>query len=90
MGQVNVNIRMDEKLKKEFETFCSDTGMNMTTAINMFAKTAVREQRIPFIISARKDPFYSTQNQTRLKKSIREMERKGGTIHELIEDGDDE
>ena len=31
--------------------------MNMTTAISIFATTVVKEQRIPFEISA--DPFYS-------------------------------
>lgn len=47
----NVNIRMDATLKKQFEAFCSDMGMTMTTAINIFAKKAVRENRIPFEIS---------------------------------------
>ena len=27
MAQTNVNIRMDEELKKQFEKFCSDVGM---------------------------------------------------------------
>lgn len=50
MSQTNINIRMDEKLKKQFDKFCSDVGMTMTTAFCMFAKTVVREQRIPFEI----------------------------------------
>ena len=49
----NVNIRMDKELKKQFETFCNDVGMSMTTAFTIFAKKVVREQRIPFEISAR-------------------------------------
>ncbi|MEF9839574.1 MAG: type II toxin-antitoxin system RelB/DinJ family antitoxin [Lachnospiraceae bacterium] len=48
MAQTNISIRMDEDLKKQFDTFCSDIGMNMTTAFSIFAKTVVREQRIPF------------------------------------------
>lgn len=51
MAQTNINIRIDEDLKKQFEFFCSEVGMNMTTAFCIFAKTAVREQRIPFEIS---------------------------------------
>ena len=43
-----VNIRMDSDLKRQFEAFCSDMGMSMTTAFNIFAKKAVREYRIPF------------------------------------------
>lgn len=46
----NVNIRMDKELKKQFETFCNDVGMSMTTAFTIFAKKVVREQRIPFEI----------------------------------------
>ena len=49
----------------------------------MFAKTAVREQRIPFEISAEKDPFDSAANLARLRKSIAEMEATGGIVHEV-------
>ena len=54
MGQTNVNIRMDSTLKKQFESFCADMGMTMTTAFNIFARKAVREYRIPFEIGAEK------------------------------------
>ncbi|MCD7981822.1 MAG: type II toxin-antitoxin system RelB/DinJ family antitoxin [Clostridiales bacterium] len=50
MANTNVNIRMDSDLKRQFESFCTDMGMTMTTAFNIFAKKAVREYRIPFEI----------------------------------------
>ena len=83
MAQTNVNIRMDEDLKKQFDAFCADIGMNMTTAFCVFAKTAVRERRIPFEISAKADPFYNHANMARLRKSVAQMEATGGTIHEV-------
>ena len=52
MATTNVNIRMDSNLKQQFEAFCSDMGMSMSTAFNIFAKKAVREYRIPFEIGA--------------------------------------
>ena len=52
MATTNINIRMDSDLKKQFEAFCSEMGMTMTTAVNIFAKKAVREYRIPFEIGA--------------------------------------
>ena len=52
MAQTNVNIRMDSDLKTQFEAFCTDMGMTMTTAFTVFAKKAVREYRIPFEIGA--------------------------------------
>ena len=51
MANTNINIRMDADLKQQFEAFCSDMGMTMTTAFNIFARKAVREYRIPFEIS---------------------------------------
>ena len=52
MATTNVNIRMDSNLKQQFEAFCSDMGMSMSTAFNIFARKAVREYRIPFEIGA--------------------------------------
>ena len=40
-----------------------------------------REKRIPFEISV--DPFYSDENMARLRKSIAQMEKSGGTVHEV-------
>ena len=48
MAQTNINIRMDAELKRQFEAFCADVGMSMTTAFTVFAKKAVRENRSPF------------------------------------------
>lgn len=90
MAQTNINIRMDEELKKQFDAFCSEVGMNMTTAFCIFAKTVVRQHRIPFEITTDSDPFYSAANMERLRRSAEQMERTGGTVHEIgaIEDDD--
>lgn len=54
MAQVAFSIRMDEDLKRDFGQFCSDIGMSMSTAFVVFAKAALREQQIPFVIGERK------------------------------------
>lgn len=54
MAQTSINIRMDAELKKQFDEFCNDMGMTMSTAFCVFAKKAVREYRIPFEISGDK------------------------------------
>ena len=46
MATVNVTIRMDENLKKQADELFSDLGLSLSVAITMFAKQAVREQRI--------------------------------------------
>lgn len=87
MPQTNLSVRIDSDDKKNFEAFCNKTGMNVSVAINMFVKTVLREQRIPFEIkSGQDDPFYSKENMERLKKSIAEMEKTGGTVHEVTYD----
>ena len=87
MATTSVTIRMDENLKKQVETLFDDMGLNMTTAITMFAKAVVRQNKIPFEITA--DPFYSEANQAHLRKAIADLEAGKGTVHELIE-ADDE
>lgn len=48
MAQTSISIRMDAELKRQFEEFCADVGMSMTTAFTVFAKKTVRENKIPF------------------------------------------
>ena len=89
MAQSSINVRMDEDLKRQFSAFCDDVGMSMSTAFCIFAKTAVREKRIPFEITSESDPFYSPENMARLRASIAQLEAGKGTVHEMIEVSDD-
>lgn len=43
-----LNIRIDKDIKEQADILFSELGLNMTTAINMFIRTAIRENRIPF------------------------------------------
>ena len=47
----NVNIRMDDATKAQFDAFCSEVGLSVSAAFNLFAKRVVKEQRIPFDIT---------------------------------------
>lgn len=44
----NLNIRIDKSIKDQAEEIFNELGLNMTTAVNMFLKTAIREHGIPF------------------------------------------
>lgn len=81
---INVNIRMDEELKKQAEKLFADLGLNMTTAINVFIRQSVNYGGIPFEIVRRGD-FYSDYNQQILKKSIEQLKAGKGKAHELVE-----
>lgn len=83
MSQSLINIRMDEELKKSFDSVCNELGMNMTTAITIFAKKMVREKRVPFDVSI--DPFYSEKNSKALEESKKQLDD-GKTIVKTLDE----
>ena len=64
-----INVRLDASLKKEAEELFSDLGLNMTSAISMFLRQAVRDQAIPFRVCK-----YPKPNATTIA-AMREAER---------------
>ena len=46
----NLNIRTDKDVKEQADKIFAELGLNMTTAINMFLRTAIRVKGIPFEI----------------------------------------
>ena len=52
MEKITLNVSVDESDKKKFESFCYNAGMDVSTAINIFIKAVLREQKIPFEIKA--------------------------------------
>ena len=48
MATTNLNIRTDKAIKDLAEAIFNELGLNMTTAINMFLRTTIRENGIPF------------------------------------------
>ena len=77
MAQTLVNIRMDEELKKSMEQTCQELGMNMTTAITIFAKKMTREKRIPFEVSE--------SNMAHLRRGLEALDAGKGVEHDIIE-----
>ena len=51
----NLSIRIDRDLKNEADRMFNDLGMNLTTAINVFVRQAVRQKKIPFEIALSPD-----------------------------------
>lgn len=51
MASTNITMRIDSKLKQDAEELFADLGLSMTSAFTVFARQAVREQRIPFHLS---------------------------------------
>lgn len=85
MAAVSTNIKIDADLKRQAQELFADLGMNLSTAINIFLKQAVRERSIPFHVG---DPFYSKANQEYLAKIVAEVESGKAKLssHELLEE----
>ena len=51
MSTTAISIRLDSDIKKQFDDLCKEFGISTNAAFNLFARTVVREQAIPFPIS---------------------------------------
>ena len=83
MSATTINI--DEEIKKEAQELFKDLGMNLTTAINIFLKQAIREQGLPFYVGQAKykDEVYQAMKDAEQGKNL----SKGyNDVEEMFED----
>ena len=71
METLNLSVRVDAIDKKSFEQFCDKVGMNVSTAINMFIKAVLREQKLPFEVCSKTfdDMVYEKLQEAELEMS---------------------
>jgi DNA-damage-inducible protein J len=89
MSQTSITVRLDMDDKIAFENFCSSAGLSLSAAFNIYVKAVNRTHRIPFEISS-DDNFYSAENMARLRHSKWQLENGHCSVHELIEDDENE
>ena len=51
MAKVSTNISIDAETKAQAQELFADFGMDLSTAINIFLRQAIRENAIPFAIT---------------------------------------
>ena len=85
MAQTTFSVRMDADVKKQFDEFCSQVGMNTAVAFNLFARAVLRKKRLPFEVALEPDPFYSENNVAHLRRSVAALNSGKGIEHDLIE-----
>lgn len=83
----NINIRIDENIKKNAEKVFAKLGLNSTTAITLFYVQVIRSNSIPFELKT------EIPNETNKKaiKEVEEMEKKSNdktfeTVDDLMDD----
>lgn len=66
MATTTVSFRTDAELRRDADIFFETVGMTMSTAINLYLRKIVMEQRIPFEISV---PAMSRESMAALKEA---------------------
>ena len=88
MATTNINVRVDSELKKTAEELFNDLGLNMSTAITMFLRSAVSHEGIPFDV---KRQIPNAETKAALAE-LEEMKKNPGsykrysTFKEMLED----
>ena len=87
-----ITIKIDDKLKNEADKLFNDLGLDFNTAINIFLRTSINTQSIPFKIEKTKqldindndeDNFYNEENIKCLKEGYLELKSGLGHKREL-------
>ncbi len=77
------SVRIDSALKKQAELFLENVGMSMSTAINLYLRKIVLEQKIPFEISL---PQLSPESRAALQEA-EELKKPGvGKVFKSVEE----
>ena len=86
MSATTINI--DDTTKKEAQEVFKDLGMSLTTAVNIFLKQAVKEQRIPFEIKnpRPKQELLEALKEVEEMKKNPNMGKRYSTAKEMIKD----
>lgn len=46
----SITINIDPDVKQQFEDFCDNVGMSVSTAINLFMHRVIKDNKLPFEI----------------------------------------
>jgi len=77
MALKSTNIKIEEELKKQSQQLFYDLGLDMTTAVNIFLRQAVKEQAIPFRIG---EPVPNAETLEALEEMRKSPEKHKGYI----------
>ncbi len=87
MAAISTNIKIDPVLKQESQALFESLGLNLSTAVNMFLRQAVREQAIPFRVGT---PLPNTETRKAIEDARNGIGLSRGftSVAELMEDLD--
>ena len=80
---VSFSVRTDPTLKKQVDLFLENVGMSMSTAINLYLRKIVQEQRIPFEV---RRPDRKTRKAIADAEQGKDVSKSFDTVEDLMED----
>ncbi|MBR2493915.1 type II toxin-antitoxin system RelB/DinJ family antitoxin [Helicobacter sp.] len=87
-----VQVRVEKELKDKADKLFNELGLDTTTAIRIFLKSAINNQGLPFKVQTKTQKeaqaFYSPENIAMLKKSYAEIKQGKAVEKELINEKD--
>ena len=76
MKDAVITIKLNKKIKEEFQKFCDDVGLNPSVAINMYINHVVANQELPFSIkSPNKETIKALEESEHMLKYPEEYKR---------------
>ena len=62
MAKTTANISIDEEVKAKAQKLFADLGMDLSTAVNIFLRQAIRENAIPFNVTLSSEAEMKTKS----------------------------
>ena len=85
MSKTTANISIDSEVKAKAQELFADLGLDLSTAIGIFLRQAIRENAIPFDIS-REVPSEETRKAIENVRKGEGLSKGFSTVAELMED----
>ena len=85
MAKVSTNVSIDADIKKQAQELFAELGMDLSTAINIFSRQALRQHAIPFEITA-EIPNDETKRAIENVRKGQGLSRGFNSVAELMED----
>jgi DNA-damage-inducible protein J len=85
--RATVQVRIDDKTRREVSELFERLGLDIPTAIRMFLKQSIESKGLPFQprIIERDANGFSPHDIDRIEKARKQIDEGRGTCHELIE-----
>ena len=85
LSDTTITIRVNSTTKQQAQALFNDLGLDLSTAVNIFLRKAVSEERIPFEISKVHRPNQKTRRAINSVKKGKRLSKKFNSVEEAMD-----